>query len=146
MVMGKLISNMQTSFIKGKHISEGILICNEVIHSLKLGQSSEIIIKIDFEKAFDSVDWVCILDAMIVLGFGGIWCGWVQAFLSSMKASVLINGSPTEEFYFNNGIRQGDPLSPFFIQHSGRSFPCSNGNGDKSKINIILISILYPFS
>nr|GEY17771.1 RNA-directed DNA polymerase, eukaryota [Tanacetum cinerariifolium] len=32
--------------------------------------------------------------------------------LLSFKASVLVNGSPTDEFSFHKGLRQGDPLSP----------------------------------
>lgn len=35
--------------------------------------------------------------------------------------SILVNGSPTEEFMLGRGVRQGDPLSPFFI------YPCDRG-------------------
>lgn len=36
-----------------------------------------------------------------------------------MKASVLINRSPTAEFTFSNGLRKGDPLSPFLFNIVG---------------------------
>ncbi|GKB29934.1 RNA-directed DNA polymerase, eukaryota, reverse transcriptase zinc-binding domain protein [Tanacetum coccineum] len=43
------------------------------------------------------------------------WCGWIQECLRSSWGSVLVNGSPTEEFQFCKGLKQGDPLSPFIF-------------------------------
>lgn len=69
-VMDKLISPNQTGFMKGRQISEGILITNEIIHSIKSNQSESIILKLDFEKAFDSVDWDFLWGALKGFGFG----------------------------------------------------------------------------
>lgn len=49
------------------------------------------------------------------MGFGNKWCRWIKACLSSASMSVFVNGSPTEEFNLERGVRQGDPLPPFLF-------------------------------
>nr|GEX33594.1 RNA-directed DNA polymerase, eukaryota [Tanacetum cinerariifolium] len=71
--------------------------------------------KVDFQKAFDSVRWDHLDDILGKYGFGIKWRGWIRGCLQSSKASVLVNGSPTDEFSFHRGLRQGDPFSPFLF-------------------------------
>lgn len=77
--MNRIISPNQTGFLKGRQISEGILITNEIIHSIKKKQVEGIILKLDFEKAFDSVDWDFLWNALEGLGFQHIWIDWIKS-------------------------------------------------------------------
>ncbi|GJW77476.1 RNA-directed DNA polymerase, eukaryota [Tanacetum coccineum] len=74
-----------------------------------------LIFKVDFEKAYDSVRWDFLDDVLSKFGFGDKWRKWIQCCLHSSRGSIIINGSPTEEFQFGKGLKQGDPLSPFLF-------------------------------
>ncbi|GJY67390.1 RNA-directed DNA polymerase, eukaryota [Tanacetum coccineum] len=54
-------------------------------------------------------------DVLISFGFGPKWRSWIRGSLSSGKASILVNGSPTTEFHLYRGLKQGDPLAPFLF-------------------------------
>nr|GEV66192.1 RNA-directed DNA polymerase, eukaryota [Tanacetum cinerariifolium] len=56
-----------------------------------------------------------LLDVLQAFGFGPNWCKWIRGIFSSAMASILINGSPTSEFSFFFGLKQGDPLAPFLF-------------------------------
>jgi hypothetical protein len=71
--------------------------------------------KVDFEKAYDSVSWEYSFYVMDLMGFCATWRSWIYGCLSSSSITVLVNGSPTEEFLPKRGLRQGDPHSPFLF-------------------------------
>nr|GEU66892.1 arginine repressor C-terminal-like domain-containing protein [Tanacetum cinerariifolium] len=74
-----------------------------------------LLFKVDFEKAFNSVNWSFLIDSMRQMGFGSKWRGWISSCLSSASISVLVNVSPSKEFKLERGLRQGNPLSPFLF-------------------------------
>ncbi|GJX11866.1 RNA-directed DNA polymerase, eukaryota [Tanacetum coccineum] len=88
---------------------------NELLAWCKRKRKQALIFKVDFAKAYDSVRWDYLLDVLHAFGFGPNWCKWIQGTFTSAMASILVNGSPTTEFPFFRGLKQGDPLAPFLF-------------------------------
>lgn len=113
--MDKIISQEQSAYVEGRHILDGPLILNEIYSWAKKMKHKVLLFKVDFEKAFDCLNWSYLDSIMEQMNFGGKWRSWILECLKSATASVLVNGSPTEEFHITMGVRQGDPLSPFLF-------------------------------
>lgn len=87
----------------------------EYIHQCQQSKRKIVIIKIDFEKAFNSIEHGAILDIMRHMGFPAKWLNWVEMIFSSASSDVLLNGVPSNGFKCKLGVRQGDPLSPLIF-------------------------------
>ncbi|KAJ0427872.1 putative RNA-directed DNA polymerase [Helianthus annuus] len=127
MVLEEVISDSQSAFIEGKFILDGPLIVNEVLSWLKKEKMKAFILKIDFEKAYDNVNWNFVISVLNQMGFPPRWNCWVLGILKSARSSVLVNGSPTFEFICGKGMRQGDPLSPFLFLIVMEALSCMLG-------------------
>lgn len=64
-----LVFEEQTAFVKGRQISDDILIINEVAHIVQSNEVQGLILKLDFSKAFDSSDWMFLLELLDRMGF-----------------------------------------------------------------------------
>jgi exonuclease III len=114
-VIGSVISTSQTAFVPGRQILDGLLIANELVDDARKRKKDLLLFKVDFEKAFDSVDWKYLDTVLRRMNFPSLWRKWMMECISTPRVSVLVNGSPTDEFCLERGLRQGDPLYPFLF-------------------------------
>lgn len=82
---------------------------------VKKKKISGALLKLDFQKAYDSVRWSFLEQVMIKMGIGRKWVKWIMTCVSSASLSVLLNGSPLKPVKMEKGLRQGDPLSPYLV-------------------------------
>jgi hypothetical protein len=64
-----VINPCQIGFIKGRQIYDGVVVIEEVLHDLRVKKASGIILKLDFEKAHDRVDWEFMEEVLRLKGF-----------------------------------------------------------------------------
>lgn len=110
-----LISPTQTAFIQGRQITENFNATREILHHISSSGKSACFIKLDFAKAFDSVNWSFLKSIMLARGFPARWIKWIEALLSTASSRIIMNGGETDFFMHRKGLRQGDPLSPMLF-------------------------------
>lgn len=104
-VMNFLVSETQSTFIRKRQISDCILLTSAVYAALKSGKSRGFIVKLDFAKVFDTMNWDFAYQVLQWMNLGNTWVRWIKNIFESSRISVLVNGSPTEEFQPLRGIR-----------------------------------------
>lgn len=82
-VIGKVVGEVQSAYMERRNILDGLLIVNELCAWEKSTKKKFLLFKVDFDKAFDSINWEYLDSIMSQMGFGNKCRMWIRGCLSS---------------------------------------------------------------
>ena len=109
-----LVHHNQNAFIKGRSIFDAIRTIDDILEYAKRNSRTGILVTIDFEKAFDSLNRTFLVKVLQKFNFGTYFLQWIRTFYKNLSSCVLNNGF-TNVYSVSRGVRQGDPLSPLLF-------------------------------
>ena len=108
------IINENQHCINGRTITNCTTQIRDILYYFEEKESTGAVINLDWEKAFDRVNWVFLLNVMKRMGFPEFIINWVITMHTNIQSVCMINGSITKPFDIKRGVRQGCPLSMIF--------------------------------
>ena len=111
-----LIHSDQRGFIKGRYIGQSIRLLDDLMNFTDVNKIPGILLFIDFEKAFDTLEWSFLHRALEIFNFGPKIRTWVSILYNDIESGVMNGGYMTNYFKVSRGVRQGCPLSPFLFE------------------------------
>ena len=77
-VLPSIINDAQTGYMEGRFIGENIRLISDILHFTAQQNLEGISLFIDFEKAFDSLEWDFLLKTLDTFQFGHGFKSWVK--------------------------------------------------------------------
>ena len=110
-VLDSIILVTRTGFIKGKFIVDNLVTSWEAMHWAKADNQNSGMILLDFEKAYDRIEWNFVIAMLRQFGFPDYFCQWVNILFKNSNICIEINGEISESIPLGRSIRQGCPLA-----------------------------------
>ncbi len=110
-VIKTLIHDDQTGYIKGRYIGTNARLIQDYFEHCEKFDVPGILLFLDFEKAFDSVEWNFMISVLERFNFGNNFISWIKILYNNPTLSIKNNGWISKDIRLSRGVRQGCPLS-----------------------------------
>ena len=114
-ILSTIIHPNLTGFMKGRNIAENIRILYDSIYCTKKAKQHCILLALDFEKAFDSLEWNFIFCILEKFNFDKKFIKWIRLLYNDISSCTINNGTSSGYFSITRGVRQGYPMSPYLF-------------------------------
>ena len=97
-VLPYLINNDPTGFLKGRFIGENIRLINSVIDYAEKQNIPGLLLFVDFEKAFDTLEWTFVEKTLSFYNFGESIKSWIKLLYTDITSCIQNNGWSSDFF------------------------------------------------
>ena len=114
-VIPDIIHEDQTGFIKSRIISSNLRKILDIMEFTSKFNIDSVLVVIDFEKAFDYVEYKALLSILRWFGTGDTFCSWVSLLFTDINLATLNNGLTSRYFSPSRALFQGNPIASFLF-------------------------------
>ncbi|KAF7843911.1 uncharacterized protein G2W53_000816 [Senna tora] len=135
-IMERVIAPNQNGFVKGRAISDSILLASELmtfVHKARKVKTKWCAFKLDIQKAYDKLSWDFLQAVMIKMAFPTNVIQVIMQYVTTVSYSLMLNGQQVGSFCPQRGILQGDPLSPYLFLLCSNILSCMLHKEERAK-------------
>jgi len=100
-----IIRTNQTGFVEGRSIIDNTFMAQEALEWAEESEQDLVLLLLDFEKAFDRIEWGFLFSALAKLGFSETWIRWVKTLYLEASSAIKVNGTTGPTFQLARSVR-----------------------------------------
>jgi hypothetical protein len=90
-ICDRLLAPNQTAFVRGRYILESVVSAHEILHDSIKNTEKGLILKLDYEKTYDRVDWQFLHEMLLSRGIDSKWVNWIMRMVKGGSICVSLN-------------------------------------------------------
>lgn len=111
-ILPLIIRPEQTKFFQGRYILDNVIVVWKGMKWVLSSNQDALFIKIDFEKAYDKIEWFFIIGMLSALGFDPYFISSVKILFGEASVVLTMNDSQSQSISLAWLVRQGCLLAP----------------------------------